>query len=117
MAVAIVFISLFIVIFGIFYLFYSTRNKERLALIEKGQDVNIFYGNKAPKERREPSPVWKIVILNFGLILIGVGLGIFIGSFLSQAVGMQEESAFPAAIFTLSGVGLLVGYFITKQIK
>ena len=41
MEVAIVFMFLFAVVFGIFYLFYSTRNKERLALIEKGADLNI----------------------------------------------------------------------------
>ena len=35
-----IFISLFIVIFGICYLFFSTRNKERLALIEKGADAS-----------------------------------------------------------------------------
>ena len=29
-------------IFGIFYLFFSTRNKERLALIEKGMEAKIF---------------------------------------------------------------------------
>ena len=28
--------------FGIFYLYFSTRNKERLALIEKGVDAKIF---------------------------------------------------------------------------
>ena len=38
-AEVIVFITLFSVVFGIAYLYYSTRNKERLALIEKGADV------------------------------------------------------------------------------
>ncbi len=28
--------------FGIFYLHYSTRNRERMALIEKGADASIF---------------------------------------------------------------------------
>lgn len=117
MEVAITFISLFIVVFGIFYLYYSTRNKERLALIEKGQDVNIFYGEKHAKGPRTPSPVWKIIILNVGLILLGVGLGIFLGALLYQVAGMQDESAYTAAIFTMSGIGLLVGFFITKNFK
>lgn len=38
----IVFVSLFFAIFAIAYLHYSTRNKERLALIEKGADASIF---------------------------------------------------------------------------
>ena len=37
---------IFGVIFGIYYLFISARNKERLALIEKGADATIFYGKK-----------------------------------------------------------------------
>ena len=35
-------ISFFLAVFGIIYLFLSTRNKERLALIEKGADASIF---------------------------------------------------------------------------
>ena len=30
------------VLFGIVYLYYSTRHKERLALIDKGVDATIF---------------------------------------------------------------------------
>ncbi|MBN2638658.1 MAG: hypothetical protein JXR65_06180 [Bacteroidales bacterium] len=111
MEVAIVFISLFIVVFGIFYLHYSTRNKERLALIEKGQDVSLFYGDKTQKT----SPVWKIIILNLGLISIGVGLGIFVGALFTQMMGMMDKTAYPAFVFLFSGIGLLVGFFITKK--
>ena len=35
---------IFGVIFGIFYLYISARNKERLALIDKGAHASIFYG-------------------------------------------------------------------------
>ncbi len=35
-------LSLFLMIFGIVYLFFSTRNRERMALIEKGVDASIF---------------------------------------------------------------------------
>ena len=35
-------ISMFTAIFGIVYLYLSTRNKERLALIEKGADAAYF---------------------------------------------------------------------------
>ena len=46
MEAAIVFMFLFAVVFGIFYLFYSTRNKERLALIEKGVDTKYLCKEK-----------------------------------------------------------------------
>jgi len=49
-------LTFFIVVFAITYLHYSTRNKERLALIEKGADASIFVRGKAEKT----APVWKV---------------------------------------------------------
>lgn len=40
--------------FGIFYLFFSTRNKERLALIEKGADAKIFNIGRKKDHRHLP---------------------------------------------------------------
>ena len=79
--VEVVFISLFIIIFGIFYLHYSTRNKERLSLIEKGADASIFFSAKAA-QKRSPVPIWKILILNLAVLLMGIGAGIFTGAIL-----------------------------------
>ena len=111
MEVAIVFISLFIVVFGIVYLYYTTRHKERLALIEKGQDVSVFMSAKPPST----NSTWKIVTTNLALISIGVGTGILLGSLLYNVVGMQEEVAYSASIFLLAGAGLLTGSFIVKK--
>jgi hypothetical protein len=36
-----VFILVLLTIFGIFYLYYTSKTKERLALIEKGMDPNL----------------------------------------------------------------------------
>ncbi len=65
MEVSLVFVSGFLVIFGIFYLYYSTRNKERLALIEKGADANIFVRTK---KEGESIPIWKIFFFNLGSV-------------------------------------------------
>ena len=51
---------LFGVIFGIIYLYFSTRNKERMALIEKGIGADIFN-----KGKQSTAPGWKVFILNF----------------------------------------------------
>ncbi|NQU35113.1 MAG: hypothetical protein HQ521_17950 [Bacteroidetes bacterium] len=112
MEVSIVFISLFIVVFGICYLYYNTRHKERVLLIEKDKDVSLFYSKR---EGRNKSIVWKIVILNLGLISIGVGTGIIFGSILSSVFGMYEEPAIAASIFLMSGIALLIGFFLTKK--
>ena len=39
-------ISFFLAVFGVIYLFLSTRNKERLALIEKGADATARVAKK-----------------------------------------------------------------------
>lgn len=104
---------LFGAIFGVVYLHYSTRNKERLALIEKGLDAGIFNQGKS-----KPAPIWKILFLNTALVMIGVGLGIFIGAVLSTNLGIAEDVAYPGTIFTLAGIGLLMGYKMsTKEEK
>ena len=64
---------IFGVIFAIAYLYFSTRNKERLALIEKGADASIFVRGK----RDKAAPVWKIIILNLALLLMGIGAAIW----------------------------------------
>ena len=103
---------IFGVIFGIFYLFISARNKERLALIDKGADASIFYG----KDRRV-TPMWKVIIINLALLLMGIGLGIFIAAILSQVLNMDEEVAYPATIFLMAGVGLFSGFYFTKKLN
>ncbi|WP_343488449.1 DUF6249 domain-containing protein [Allomuricauda sp. d1] len=101
---------MFGVLFAIAYLYFSTRNKERLALIEKGADASIFV-----KGRRTAAPIWKILLLNLALLLIGIGVGIFIASFLEN-LGVDDEVAYPGTIFLLAGVGLFTGFTMTKKL-
>ncbi|WP_111683762.1 DUF6249 domain-containing protein [Winogradskyella tangerina] len=102
-------ISMFAVVFGIVYLYFSTRNKERLALIEKGADASIFNIGK----RRGSS--WKVVVINLAFLLMGIGLGVFIGNILDTYTGLDDEAVYPSMIFLLAGAGLYVGYTQTKK--
>ena len=77
---------IFGVIFGIFYLYISARNKERIALIEKGADASIFYS----KDRRV-TPVWKVVVINLALLLMGIGIGIFLGALFTDVLSLCQE--------------------------
>ena len=46
-------ISLFLIVFGIFYIYFTTRHRERLALIEKGADASLFHtGNSTGTARK-----------------------------------------------------------------
>ncbi|HSN10354.1 MAG TPA: DUF6249 domain-containing protein [Hanamia sp.] len=105
-------ISLFLAIFGIVYLFLSTRNKERLALIEKGADAGIFM-----KGKNSGAGAGKIIILNLALLLMGIGIGVFIALLLSTYTSMREDAIYPATIFTMAGLGLFIGFYMTKKLE
>lgn len=104
-------ISMFLALFGVIYLYLSTRNKERLALIEKGADATIFMKGKG-----HTAPIWKVLILNLALLLMGIGIGIFIASILHYNLGVEEDVAFPGTIFLMSGLGLFAGFTMTKNL-
>jgi len=109
----IILISMFLVVFGISYLYFTTRNKERLALIEKGADASIFVKGK----RDGAAPFWKVLILNLSLLLMGIGLAIFVASFLDNALGVDAEVAYPGTIFLMAGLGLYLGFTLTKKLE
>lgn len=108
----IVMISLFILVFGLSYMYFTTRHKERLTLIEKGVDASIFFSPKAPRS----TPVLKLLTLNLALISMGIGLGVIMGSFLSELTVMGD-AAYPACIFFTGGLGLLIGYHQSKNMN
>jgi hypothetical protein len=103
-------ISMFLMVFGIVYLIYSTRNRERLALIEKGVDASIFTQGK------NGVPMWKIFILNTAYLLIGIGLGLFIALILTTYTSLNSDVIYPATIIIMSGVGLLFGFNKAKDL-
>lgn len=100
------------VIFGIFYLYISARNRERLALIEKGTDASIFYSRK-----KSVTPIWKVIVINLALLLVGIGLGIFLAEILRTALGVNEDIVYPGTIFLMAGLGLFAGFFTTKKLN
>ncbi|TDE30610.1 hypothetical protein E0I61_06370 [Flavobacterium ranwuense] len=104
-------IIIFGAIFGVFYLFFSTRNKERLALIEKGIDASIFM-----TKRQETAPIAKVLILNFALLLMGIGAGILIALSIQHVFGVTNEALYPGVIFLMAGTGLLTGFKMTERL-
>ncbi|WP_242132729.1 DUF6249 domain-containing protein [Aestuariivivens marinum] len=103
-------ISFFLLVFGVFYLYLSTRNKERLALIDKGADASIFVSGK-----KRTLTVWKALFLNLALLLMGIGAGIFISGLLTL-FGMDPDISEPGAITFMAGLGLLTGFNMSKNL-
>lgn len=104
-------ISLFLMIFGITYLFLSTRNRERLALIEKGLDASLF------KEAASNIPIWKLLLINLSVLLIGIGIGLLIISILQAYRILENGTAYTAIIFIMAGISLFIGFTLSKKLE
>lgn len=101
-------IVLFASIFGIAYVFLNTRNKERLSLIEKGADASLFATKKNHRSN---------LTLKFGMLAVGIGIGILIASLLESYTVLDEEVAYPSMIFLFGGMFLVANAMIEKKDK
>ena len=97
-------ITFFAAIIVAIYLFL--RRKERLALIEKGQSVNIF-------ETKKNTPS----VLKWGMLFIGIGVGILIGRILTLYTAMGEEESFFSMVFLCGGISLVIYHFIARNMN
>lgn len=102
-AVVLVFLGAFASIFGLFYL----RNKENMALIEKGINPKEYTTRPAPYRS-----------LKWGLLLMGAGLGLLLGYIFTEQV-MHMNSDNPVMYFSMlaicGGAGLFLSYKIEKK--
>lgn len=97
-------LGLFALIFGIFYM----RNRERMAMIERGMDPRM--------NRPKPAP-WEN--LKWGLLLVGSGLGLFLAFLLDRNMYSSNSDENAAIYFALigifGGIGLIISYRIEKK--
>lgn len=103
-------IALFASIFGIVYLFFMTRNKERLAMIEKGMDVSLLSKRQGGKS---PLYYWTIKI---GFLMVGLALGIIVGT-VAENNGMEGDQAYPSMILLFGGLALIGSYFVERKLR
>ncbi|TWR30532.1 hypothetical protein FPZ43_06225 [Mucilaginibacter pallidiroseus] len=97
-------LGLFAMIFGIVYL----RNRERMAMIERGMDPRSYKAQPAPYQN-----------LKWGLLLIGAGLGLFLACVLDHttfnSTQDDNEAVYCALIALFGGIGLVISYNIEKK--
>jgi hypothetical protein len=99
-------ISFFLAIFAILYVYFTTRSKERLALVEKGLNANIFKID--PTESR-------LNLVKWGIFLIGLSAGVITGYALAQVI--DEVVAFFTTILLTGGVALIIAYLIISKMN
>jgi hypothetical protein len=94
-------LGVFLMSFGIVYVIVTARHREKMALmslIEKGADPKLLDSMKISS---------KGGILKWGLLLVGVGIGILLASLLAEA-GMNEPASYFSMICLFGGAGLLL---------
>lgn len=100
-------LGLFAMIFGIVYLSVTSRNRERMALIERGADPTLFETQKKTSGS---------VVLKVGLFFLGIGFGVVVAYLLSSGGGgMEEGAAYPAMIFIFGGIALIVSHLWQRK--
>lgn len=98
-------VFLFAIIFGAFYVYISARNKERMAMIEKGADASMFVTKRS----------YFAMTLKVGMLLVGIALGILIGSLIAEYTTLPEEVAYFSMIFMFGGLALIINAILEKK--
>ena len=107
-------IALFATVFGIYYVHVTTRNKERMALIDKGADASLF---TTGKEGQKSLFNWNKLTLKIGMFFMGIALGIIAGAILSYAGVLYDGANYPAMIFFFGGLSLVLFYVADRKNK
>lgn len=88
--------------FGIVYIVYTTRHRERMNMIDKGMDPKIPQGRPdGPRAMRN------------GLLMVGVGLGLLLGWVTQNALlGPESDNPLPFFIgIAVCGGAALMAYY------
>jgi flagellar biosynthesis protein FliQ len=108
------FIAFFATIFGVVYVHYTTRNKERMALIEKGADASLF---NTGKEAVKWNFSWSKFTLKIGMLAMGIAVGIIVAAVMAQSQILDEDALYSSMIFFFGGLSLVLFYVIDRKSK
>ncbi|TDO21314.1 DUF6249 domain-containing protein [Pedobacter duraquae] len=102
MTSAAVLIAVSLVLFGVVYYFFTTRHKERMAIIENGLAPDHF------KHQRH----WHKLLLLLGVICMGTSIGILSGSLITTYLALPSILIMSACVFCFIGISLIVCYWL-----
>lgn len=97
------FLGAFAMVFGIRYL----SNKEKMALIERGMNPGISASSPKP-----------YLSLKFGLLLVGLGLGLMIALLTVTGLNIDRQNAvavYFGCLALFGGLGLIGSFLIEKK--
>ena len=108
------FIAFFATVFGLYYVHITTRNKERMALIDKGADASLF---NTGKEGQTSLFNWSKLTLKIGMLFMGVALGIIAGAILESMQVMPDGPGYVSMVFLFGGLSLVLFYLVDRKNK
>jgi hypothetical protein len=92
-------------LFGILYVIIMTRHRERIMLMDKGLTPKEFNNNLAVISAS----------LRFGLLMIGVAIGILLGNSVALHWNVPRQGAFISMMLLFGGISLIISYSIEKS--
>ena len=96
---------------AILYYYLQSRNRERIAIIEKAEKVDelkILFENRP----RQEASVNRYA--RWGIVLLSIGLAIMCGVLLEP---YTSEGIIPGLIFLFPGIGLMIYYRMFKVVS
>jgi ABC-type Fe3+-siderophore transport system permease subunit len=99
-------ILVLLIIFGFIYgiVYLGVRRKERMTLLDRGADPSIFHDARPG-----------IAGIRYGLLLIGVAVGILLGNIIEATTCLEEEVSYFSMIFLFGGIALVMSYFLERN--
>jgi len=104
-----------IVLFGgsaaVLWKFFDGRHKERMAMVEKGVNPIDIKPSSAAR-------FWQGNVLSnlkWGLLMVFVGIGLFVGFQLENNYGFHEETAIFGSMLIAGGLALVIFYIIAAR--
>lgn len=94
-------------IFGILYVVLLTRHRERMALLERGLSPAEFSNKKGVLS----------ATLRYGLLGVGVAVGILLGNSAASHLDVPRQGAFIAMMFLFGGISLIASFFIDRKLN
>ncbi len=91
------------------YMHYSSRHRERMALLEHSKDASIF--------ERKQRAFANMNALKYGMVGVMAGIGLLVGGFLNRMHIMEEEVAYLSMMLIMGGAGMVAYYYVGNKEK
>jgi hypothetical protein len=104
-------VSLFLMVFAIVYIAVTARNRERMAMIEKGVDPKLFTGEIRPVK------ISGYATFKWGLFMVGLAVGLFIAALFDNLSDLPEAPMYISMILVFGGLALIIAYLVKNRLE